>query len=264
VNRSTYYKHFSKDVAPRVLENQELKTKILTIYSSSKKRLGAYKICRRLFVEYGTSISTGRVYRLMKSMELPKMSTVKPNFKNSAAADNSSCQNLLNQKFYPDKPNLVWTSDITFVRVQGRFCYVCVIIDLFARKVISYKAASKMDTALVLDAFYSALDKRNHPAGIMFHSDRGSQYTSSEFRKALDLADFVQSFSAKGHPYDNAVTESFFKYLKKEELNRRNFSTLAELRQSLFEYIEGFYNPRRPHSANGLLSPDEKEVVFYQ
>ena len=93
----------------------------------------------------------------------------------------------------------------------------------------------------------------------MFHSDRGTQYTSKEFRKALDKADFVQSFSAKGHPFDNAVMESFFRYLKHEELNRRTFNTMQELNLSLFEYIEGFYNKSRPHSANGLLSPTEKE-----
>lgn len=97
----------------------------------------------------------------------------------------------------------------------------------------------------------------------MFHSDRGCQYTSADFRKAVDLADYIQSFSAKGHPYDNAVAESFFKYLKLEELNRKSFSSLDELNLSLFEYIEGFYNRKRPHSANDLLSPDEKERDFF-
>jgi len=97
----------------------------------------------------------------------------------------------------------------------------------------------------------------------MFHSDRGTQYTSKEFRKELDRVDFVHSFSAKGHPYDNAVIESFFKYLKHEELNRRTFNTLQELNLSLFEYIEGFYNKNRPHSANEWLSPNEKEMEYF-
>ena len=92
----------------------------------------------------------------------------------------------------------------------------------------------------------------------------GWQYTSREFRNAVDNADCIQSFSAKGHPYDNAVAESFFKYLKQEEVYRRSFSSLEDLNLSLFEYIEGFYNRRRPHSANNFLSPDEKELAFYQ
>jgi len=96
----------------------------------------------------------------------------------------------------------------------------------------------------------------------MFHSDQGSQYTSKEFRKALDTADFVQSFSAKAHPFDNAVVESFFRYLKHEELNRRTFNSRRELNLSLFEYIEGFYNKDRPHSANDFLPPNEKEKGF--
>jgi len=237
------------------------------IYSSSKKRFGAYKICRVLFVEYGISISPGRVYRLMKSMQLPKMSTVKPVFKSlSNSSDDgtdSTYNNILNKQFNPDMPNLVWVSDITFVKVQSRFCYVCVIIDLFSRKVISYKSSDKINTSLVLDTFNSAYSKRGFPSGVIFHSDRGTQYTSAAFRKALDDVHFVQSFSAKAHPYDNAVAESFFKYLKKEELGRKNFSSLSDLRVSLFEYIDGFYNPRRPHSANNYLSPDQKEAIYF-
>ncbi|MDR1769433.1 MAG: IS3 family transposase [Hungatella sp.] len=141
---------------------------------------------------------------------------------------------------------------------------MCVIIDLFSRKVIAYKTSTRINTQLALDTFYYAYTKRGYPKNVLFHSDRGCQYTSQEFRKVIDHADFIQSFSAKGHPYDNAVAESFFKYLKKEELHRRNFSSLKELNLSLFEYIEGFYNRRRPHSANGFLSPEEKERLFYQ
>lgn len=262
VNRSTYYKHFNERQTPRNIENQELRSNILSIYSRSKKRLGAYKIRQRLIVEQGKKVSVGRIYRMMKSMSLPKMSTVKP-VVSGKKVEESDCENLLKQKFNPKKPNLVWVSDITYVRVAGKFCYVCVIIDLYARKVIAYKTSTKIDTKLVLDTFAAACLKRKNPKGVMFHSDRGCQYTSADFRKALDNAEFVQSFSAKGHPYDNAVAESFFKYLKKEELNRRCFNSLNELNLSLFEYIESFYNKSRPHSANDFLSPDEKELIFF-
>ena len=260
INRSTYYKHFKPRETARDAENRALRHDILSIYARSKKRLGAYKIRQRLMVEYGKQVSAGRVYRLMKSMALPKMSTSKPVY-TKTVSEQGECINHLDKQFGPAKPNLVWASDITYVRVGGRFCYVCVVMDLFSRKIIAYKVSSKIDKQLALDAFSIAYSKRGKPSGVMFHSDRGCQYTSKDFRKAIDQAGFVQSFSAKGHPYDNAVVESFFRYLKKEELDRKSFQSVMELELSLFEYIVGFYNPRRPHSFNDLLSPDEKEAI---
>ena len=198
----------------------------------------------------------------MKSMALPKMSTVKPkSYYRKGGEEN--LENLLNKEFNPKAPNQVWVSDITYVRVSNRFCYVCAIMDLFSRKILSYKVSAKIDIRLVLDAFNLAYSKRGYPKGVMFHSDQGTQYAAKEFRKALDATDFVQSFSAKGHPFDNAVMESFFRYLKHEELNRRTFNSIQELNLSLFEYIEGFYNKSRPHSANDFLSPDEKEKEYH-
>jgi len=135
------------------------------------------------------------------------------------------------------------------------------IIDLFSRRVIAYKLGKNIDTKLVLDTFESALKNRDYPKNVIFHSDRGSQYTSDEFRKRLDRASFLQSFSKKGHPYDNAVAEAFFKFLKLEETNRRSYSSFDELELSIFEYIH-FYNFNRPHSANNLLSPIQFEALF--
>lgn len=193
----------------------------------------------------------------MKSMALPKMSTVKPKTHYYKGGE-ENLKNLLNKQFNPKSPNQVWVSDITYVKVLGRFVYVCAIMDLFSRKILAYKTSMNIDAKLVLDAFRLAHSKRCYPKGVMFHSDQGTQYTSKEFRKALDKADFVQSFSAKGHPFDNAVMVSFFRYLKHVELNRRTFNSIQDLNLSLFEYVEGFYNKARPHSPNGLLSPDEK------
>jgi transposase InsO family protein len=197
----------------------------------------------------------------MKSMVLPKMSTVKP-VSTYTKSEQADLKNILERKFNLDEPNLVWASDITYVKVAGRFCYLCIVMDLFSRKVIAYKTSIKIDTQLVLDTFYSACSKRGFPKGVLFHSDRGCQYTSKDFRMAVDNAEFIQSFSAKGHPYENAVVESFFRYLKREQLNRFSYNSIRELDLSLFEYIEGFYNPRRPHSANLFLAPNEKEGAF--
>jgi putative transposase len=261
VNRSTYYKHLNHQPSKRELENQSLRRDILSLYIRYKKRLGSYKIRQRLLVEYGKKVSHGRVYRLMKSMNLPQMSTVKPIIK--FKSNDMSFKNHLQKNFNPSRPNKIWVSDITYIRVSSKFFYLCVIMDLYSRKVISYSISGNNNTKLVLDAFYSAYNKNAQPSHVMFHSDRGVQYTSKEFRKVLDNVDFLHSFSAKGHPFDNAVIESFFKYLKKEQLNRTSFSTLRQLKDSLFEYINSFYNKSRPHSANDGLSPIEFEDLFY-
>jgi transposase InsO family protein len=149
-------------------------------------------------------------------------------------------------------------SDITYIKAAGRWHYVCVVIDLYARKLLAYKLSRKADSKLVIDTFQAAYALRGRPAGIIFHSDRGVQYTSRAFRKLLDEANVTQSFSAKGYPYDNAVAESFFKFLKLEETDRKAYNSFEELDTSLFEYAR-FYNNSRPHSHNDGLTPNQQE-----
>lgn len=261
VNRSTYYKHFSSRTAPRVSQNQHIKRLILLIYADYDKRLGAYKVQFILKRDYGISISVGRVYRLMSSMELPKMSTDKPKSRRRRN-DNGECINHLKQHFSQDAPNLVWTSDFTYIKAGGKWYYLCVVIDLFSRKVISWNLSARADVELVMTAFRQAYKTRKAPYGLMFHSDRGSQYTASSFRQLLDSLDVVQSFSKRGYPFDNAVCECFFKYLKKEETDRRIYHTFEELKLSVFEYIEGFYNSKRPHASLGYMTPNEMEAAY--
>lgn len=176
------------------------------------------KIAFVLERDYGIHISVGRVYRLMKSMTLPKMSTGTPVFPKSKNEGNFN--NPLNQQFDQKAPNVVWVSDITYIRAAGKWYYLCVLIDLFSRKVIAWEVSAKPDTNLVVSVFKKAYAIRNVTQGLMFHSDRGVQYTAAAFRILLDDLNVVQSFSKKGYPFDNAVAESFFKYLKKEEINR--------------------------------------------
>ena len=193
----------------------------------------------------------------MKSMTLPQMSTAKPYQHHKS--ENSECINHLEQKFDQKAPNLVWVSDITYIKAGGKWYYLCVIIDLFSRKVIAWDLSAHPNANLVISTFQKAYQSRNAPYGLMFHSDRGSQYTALAFKKLLDSLNIVQSFSKKGYPFDNAVAESFFKYLKKEETDRRIYSSLADLRIALFEYIDGYYNSRRPHGSLGYLTPNEKD-----
>ena len=262
VNRSTYYKRFSKEEAPRTLENRQIRDTILTIYANAKYRFGAHKVRQRLLTEYGIKISVGRVYRLMKTMTLPKMSTIKPKNAPKSKSVDSDCPNFLSKRFNVTAPNQIWVGDITYVRVNGKFCYVCAVIDLFARRLVACIPGQKIDTNLVIKAFEAAYSNRGKPQGLMFHSDRGVQYTCAQFRGLLDNLLVVQSFSAKGHPYDNAVAESFFKFLKLEELNRRNFAAFAELELALASYAH-FYNSQRPHSHNDGLTPIQKEDEFF-
>lgn len=198
----------------------------------------------------------------MRMLKLPRMSTDKP-FHNYRHKDTGTCANHLQQEFNQKAPNLVWASDFTYIKVAGKWYYLCIVMDLFSRKVISWTISGKPNVDLVMDAFQKAYNKREQPQGLMFHSDRGTQYTAFSFRKLLDSLNVVQSFSKKGYPFDNACCECFFKYLKKEEVNRRTYHSLQELQLSVFEYIEGFYNSRRPHGSLQMLTPNEKEELFW-
>ena len=218
------------------------------------------KICFKR--DYRINVSNGRVYRLMKDMNLPKMSTVKPFQHKSKMVSDGECKNILSQKFNQFAPNKAWVCDFTYIRAAGRFYYLCVILDLFSRKVISHKLSCKIDTKLAIDTVNSAVAARGKSKGIIFHTDRGCQFTSAEFRRHLEHLNMIQSFSAKGHPYDNAVMECFFKYLKKEEIHRKSYTSFDELQLAVFQYINGFYNSVRPHSHNNGLTPNQAEFNF--
>ncbi len=169
----------------------------------------------------------------MKEMNLPKMSTVKLPKPKSSVGTSGICTNLLAQQFNQSMPNLVWVGDFTYVRVGAQFCYLCVILDLYSRKVIACRVSKRID---YFNALRDAVRHRGVSEGILFLSDRGSQFTSADFRKEIDAFHMIQSFSAKGHPYDNAVMECFF---------------------------AGFYNPIRTHSHNRGLSPNQMEDQYF-
>lgn len=208
-----------------------------------------------LALEHCINISEGRVYRLMKQMKLPKMSPVKPPKAPVSEENTGVCQSLLSQRFDQKAPNLVWVCDFTYVKVGGKFHYICAILDLYARKVIACRVGHKFDHFLAIDTLRDAVRLRRVSKGIMFHTDQGAQLTSKDSCKAIGHLGMLQSFSAKGHPHDNAVMKCFFQYLKKEELLRRCYSTPVQLKQSLPSYISAFYNTCRPHFHNLGLPP---------
>lgn len=198
----------------------------------------------------------------MKQLQLPKMSTDRPTG-HKRTSDTGVCYNHLQQNFNQQAPNIVWVSDITYIKAGGKWHYLCVVMDLFSRKIISWHISSNANVELVITTFKKAYEKRNAPYGLMFHSDRGSQYTAFTFRQLLDSLNVVQSFSKKGYPFDNACCECFFKFLKKEETDRRCYHSIQELKLSVFEYIEGYYNTKRPHGSLNMLTPNEAEDLYW-
>ena len=199
----------------------------------------------------------------MQTLQLPRMSTDHL-FRNYKHKESGSCTNYLQQDFNQKTPDIVWASDFTYIKVSGKWYYLCIVMDLFSRKILAWHISGKPDVELVRTTFFKAYTAKKRPQGLMFHSDRGTQYTAFSFRQLLDSLNVVQSFSNKGYPFDNACCESFFKYLKKEETNRRTYHSLQELQLSVFEYIEGFYNSKRPHGSLNLLTPNEMEALYWE
>jgi putative transposase len=173
--------------------------------------------------------------------------------------DTAPAPDLVNRAFIADAPNRLWVADITYVPTWSGFLYVAVVVDAFSRLVVGWSMAGHMRTELISDALDMALARRRPSAGLIHHSDRGSQYTSLAFGRRCREAGIAQSMGSTGDAYDNAMAESFFASLETELLDRTSFRTRADARLAVFDYIEVFYNRQRRHSAVGHLSPVEFE-----
>jgi putative transposase len=172
--------------------------------------------------------------------------------------------NLLKRDFAATKPNEKWVSDISYIPTQTGFLYLAVIIDLYSRMVVGMSMSSSLSRHVILNAFSQDCLRRNRPQRVLFHSDRGIQYTSDDFRAMLLATKAIQSMSAKGNCWDNAVSESFFGTLKREVMLDRKSQNKEEAKTVLFDYIETFYNRKRKHSTLGYLPPLEFEKRFNQ
>ena len=173
------------------------------------------------------------------------------------------CNNILKQNFSAQSPNLVWVSDCTQFVYQHKKYHLCAILDLFSRKVIAYKISAKASTQLVTATFKEAFAIRKPDHQLIFHSDRGCQYSSYSFRKLLMLNHIMQSFSRSGNPYDNSIMESFFSSLKQEEIYRTSYRSFADCKSHIKKYMI-FYNSKRPHRANNYKTPDAMEESYYK
>jgi transposase InsO family protein len=172
--------------------------------------------------------------------------------------------NLLERQFTVIQPNKVWTTDITYIRTKQGWLYLCVMLDLFSRRIVGWQTSHRIDRQLVCDTFNYAMARQGYPTGVMVHSDQGSQYCSRDFRALLLTNDCIQSMSRRGNCWDNAVTESFFHTLKGHVVHGSVFATRKEANAVLFDYIEIYYNRVRRHSANGWLSPEAFEKKYFK
>lgn len=196
----------------------------------------------------------------MKKMNLRSITIKKFNHSGISKTDNTKeYKNLLEQDFFASIPSIKWVGDITYIYTKETvWTYLAIIIDLFDLKVVGWSYGISMTDDLVIDAFNKAMKNRGLKKGGIFHSDRGSQYTSNDYEDLLERLQIRHSYSKKGYPYDNASMESFNAILKKEEVNVNNYETFEEARLAIFEFIESWYNNKRIHSTLGYITPNEK------
>jgi len=167
--------------------------------------------------------------------------------------------NTLNRQFDVNAPDRFWVTDITYIRTREGFLYLAVVIDLYSRRVVGWATHSRQYTDLVLQALLMAVWRRKPEGKVLVHSDQGSQFTSMEWASFLKHHNLEHSMSRRGNCHDNAVAESFFNLLKRERIRRKTYKTREDARRDVFDYIEMFYNPKRKHARNGMLSPVEFE-----
>ena len=234
--------------------------KVQQVFDDNKQRFGAEKI-RTILVQNGVKISKERVAAITRELDLHSIRTdAKKQYKKR---QNYRKQNMLEREFIADHPNQIWVSDITYFKVNNYGVYLCIILDLFSRKIVGYRVSRNASTNLVTATFRNAYQQRNTPKNLTFHSDRGKQYTSKTFTQMLQSNGVNQSFSAKGSPNDNAVAESFFATFKKEEAYRREYTSEQSFRRSVEQYIQ-FYNEVRPHQTLKYKTPQRVEDLYWE
>jgi len=254
--RSGYYTWTQLSESSREQENKSLLTKIMCIYKKHSGRYGSPRITDELHDE-GFSCSRPRVARLMQKSGI--RAKIKRRFKITTQSKHKYpiSPNLLNREFYTTSANLVWLSDITYIRTQEGWLYLTVIMDLYHREIIGWSMSDRLTAATTTIPALIHAYRRCHPSpGVIFHSDQGVQYACGDFRRLLDSFKMIQSMSGRGNCYDNAVAESFFHTLKMELVYQEKYRTRAEAKRSIFEYIEVYYNRIRKHSSLGYCSPE--------
>ena len=254
---SGYYAWSRRAPSRRALSTEVLSEQIRTIHQQSRGTYGAPRIHAEL-AEQGVRVSRKRVARLMREAGLEGVS--RRGWARTTVRDPQArpAPDLVDRNFATDGPDRLWVADITYIPTWAGFLYLAVVLDAWSRRIVGWSMATHLRTELVLEALNMALYRRR-PDGVIHHSDQGTQYTSIAFGLRCRQAGVRPSMGSVGDCFDNAMCESFFATLECELLDRQRFRTQAEARMAIFEFLEGWYNSRRRHSALGYLSPAQFE-----
>lgn len=258
-SKSAYYGWLQRKPTLREQSDDKLIPIIQSIFAKSRATYGTRRI-RQTLQRKDLPVGRRRIGRLMHAAGL----ACKTKRKFKATTDSKHnlpvADNLLDRQFSVQQPNQAYVGDITYLHTREGWLYLAVVIDLYCRQVVGWSMDGNMRAKLVNDALLMAIWKRKPDKGLLWHTDRGSQYASYSHRKLLKLYGIRQSMSRKGNCWDNAVSESFFHTLKTELIHHQTFHSREEAKQAVFEYIEVFYNRERLHSANGYISPVDFEM----
>jgi transposase InsO family protein len=258
VSRSGYYVFLQGHTPKRAQENAHLLQHIKTAHESSRGTYGSLRI-QAVLKSRGIHAGKHRIARLMRKHGIRAKMNRRFKVTTHSKHNLPVMENKLQQNFKAEAINQKWVSDISYISTHEGWLYIAVILDLFSRKVIGLAMAERMTQELVITSFRQALGRRRTSLGLIHHSDRGSQYASLQFQELLKKQGVICSMSAKGNCYDNAVAESFFHTLKTELVYQTYYQTRQQAKESIFEYIEGFYNCKRLHSYLGYMSPNAFE-----
>jgi putative transposase len=259
VNRTSFHDWERRAPSDRALTDAWLTEKIKQIHAASDGTYGVRRVHAELRLEHQIRVGRKRVERLMRAAGISGVLPRKRGRTTVRMPGLRVAPDLVERDFRPDGPNLTWSADITYISTWEGFLYLAHVQDLFSRLIVGWSMADHLRAELVVSALEMALYRRRPAPGLIHHSDQGCQYTAVLFGKRCANAGIEISMGSVGDCYDNAVCETFHASIKKERIYRRSWPTRAEARTAVFEYIEGWYNPRRRHSTLGYLSPAEYE-----
>jgi transposase InsO family protein len=260
VTRSGYYAWRRRGQSQRQLENEDLLKEIKKIHNDSHQTYGSLRITAELRAK-GKIVNKKRVARLMRVNDIRAKTRKKFKATTNSRHKLPVAPNILEQKFSAPSPNRIWMADITYIRTWEGWLYLCSILDLFTRKIVGWQTSHRATQELVINALQRAVWREKPAPGAIFHSDRGVQFASYDFKELLQEHHFIQSMSRKGNCYDSAPIESFFHTLKTEWVYHEVYRSRDQALRSLFEYIEIFYNRYRRHSSIGYRTPIEMEKI---
>jgi putative transposase len=260
VSRSGYYEWATRAPSDRELTDAWLTEKIVQIWKANREVYGAPRIHAELAIAHGINVGRKRVERLMRAAGISGLVPRKHGRTTVRVQGVRVADDLVKRHFRPDRPDVLWVADFSYLRTWEGWLYLAAVQDAFSRRIVGWSMADHMREELVIDALRMAVSRRRPPEGVIHHSDQGGQYVSLGFGLECVKAGIARSMGSVGDCFDNAVAETFFATLKKELVHRYSWPTRRELTSEVFEYIEGFYNPRRRHSTLGMLSPVEFEA----